>query len=696
MKVRANGKIYTFPDGTSPDEIRVSLEEYFSAQGLSVASETVSYEDRPATPAQFDQMMGDVGTKATSLMSGQEVFSPETSGVPGGTMEEQEFAAQAEIPILDVQGRPIMPPPAEPQMEPSLQEKLIGAAEVLTTLASGATFGAGGMVRGTLEGLTEQILSGEFGTPEAAQMIQQKAMGRAGEATYMPRTQVGQEYVQETADVLSQLPAMAPLAAEAGAIRAGLAGAAQAARAGGRPAVQQMAGQMVRETGREAMDVMVPPPVRQAVQQGIIKPVAAAATRTMEPVRRAGEAVSASIDARQQRKTQGVRDLLKGQPDNAEVVEFRLVNDRVVSDNLASSALKQGWDSAVLGSIKASSNLDKNQMQKMLNIFKIGKKRAAFAAKTRPSGVLGDSMMSRVNFLMKIKSSSGKQIDDIAKTQLRGNPVNFDQPMSTFINDLADIGVAVERGPNGKFKVNLKGSDIEGDAAGATLLNRVLERLGDTNVPDAYGVHTAKRYIDTQVDYGKRRANPLTQQAERVVKKLRRNLNTALGDEFPQYREANTKFSESLQALEDIQDAVGKKVNFESDRAGEAFGTALRKVLSNYASRNTIIDSIDRVETIAKKYGLKIKDDLMTQIIFVNEIDRMFGAVAKGSLKGVFEQGLRKGSDFARSSAAEKAVMLVGRAGEAVRGINEENAIKAIEEILRRQAQEPTGTEVAE
>ena len=646
--------------------------------------------------AQSGSVAGDVGPAATPLMSGDEVFAPEPSGVTGGTLEEQTFAAQTEIPMLDAYGRPIMPPPPEPQVDPAFQEKLVGAAEVLMTLASGATVGAGGMVRGTLEGLAEQILSGEFGTPQAAQMIQEKAMGRAGEETYMPRTELGQEYVQETADVLSSFPAMAPLAAEAGAIRAGLVGAAQAARAGGQPAVQRMGGQLIQETGREAMDVMVPPPVRQAVQQGVIQPVAAAATRTMEPVRRAGEAVSASIDARQQRKTQGVRDLLKGQPDNAEVVEFRLVNDRVVSDNLASSALKQGWDSAVLGSIKASSNLDKNQMQKMLNIFKIGKKRAAFAAKTRPSGVLGDSMMSRVNFLMNVKKESGKQIDNIAKGQLRGKPVNFDQSMSTFISDLADIGVAVERGPNGKFKVNLKGSDIEGDAAGATLLNRVLERLGDTKVPDAYGVHTAKRYIDTQVDYGKRRANPLTQQAERVVKKLRRNLNTALGDEFPQYREANTKFSESLQALEDIQDAVGKKVNFESDRAGEAFGTALRKVLSNYASRNTIIDSIDRVETIAKKYGLQIKDDLINQIIFVNEIDRMFGAVAKGSLKGIFEQSLQKGSDFARSSAAEKAVMLVGKLGEAVRGINEENAIKAIEEILRRQAQEPTGTEVAE
>lgn len=646
--------------------------------------------------AQSGMVAGDVGPAATSLMRGDEVFPPEPSGVTGGTLEEQMMAAESEVPVLDAYGRPIMPPPVQPQVDPEFQEKLIGAAEVLMTLASGATTGVGGMVRGTLEGLSEQILSGEFGTPQAAQMIQQKAMQSAGESTYMPRTPVGQEYVQETAEVLGQLPAVAPVAAEVGAIRAGLAGAAQAARAGRAPAVQQMGAQLARETGREAMDVMVPPPVRGAIQRGVVQPVAEVATRTIEPVRRAGEAVAANIEAMQQRRTQQTRDTLKSQPDSSEVVEFRLVNDRVQADPQASEALKQGFDPAVLGSIKASSNLDKRQMQKMLNIFKLGKKRAAFAAKNRPSGVLGDSMMSRVNFLMSARKESGKQIDRIAQTQLRGQPVNFDQPMSQFISDLADIGVAVERGPNGKFKVNLKGSDIEGDRAGATLLNRVLERLGDTDVPDAYGVHTAKRYIDTQVDYGKRRANPLTQQAERVVKKLRRNLNTALGDAFPEYREQNTKFSDALTALDEIQEAVGKKVNFESDRAGEAFGTALRKVLSNYGSRNQIIDAIDSVETVAKKYGLKINDDLINQIIFVNEIDRMFGAVAPGSFKGQIEQALQKGSDFARSSAAEKAVMILGKAGEAMRGINEENAIKAIEEILRRQTKEPAGTQVAE
>ena len=87
-------------------------------------------------------------------------------------------------------------------------------------------------------------------------------------------------------------------------------------------------------------------------------------------------------------------------------------------------------------------------------------------------------------------------------------------------------------------------------------------------------------YIDTQVSYGKRRVNPLTAEAEYIVKSLRRNLNTALGDEFPQYRQANTRFSDSLTALDQIQDAVGKKVNFESDRSNAAFGTALRKSIN--------------------------------------------------------------------------------------------------------------------
>ena len=74
----------------------------------------------------------------------------------------------------------------------------------------------------------------------------------------------------------------------------------------------------------------------------------------------------------------------------------------------------------------------------------------------------------------------------------------------------------------------------------------------------------------------------------------------------------------------------------------------------------------------------------------------MFGSAATGSLKGVMEQALRKGSDFARSSAAEKAITLAEEVREAVRGINEENAIKSIEEILKRRKPKQPGTALVE
>ena len=54
------------------------------------------------------------------------------------------------------------------QPEPTIGEEVVGAGETALTLGTGATTGAVGFIGGALKGLAEQILSGEFGTPEAA------------------------------------------------------------------------------------------------------------------------------------------------------------------------------------------------------------------------------------------------------------------------------------------------------------------------------------------------------------------------------------------------------------------------------------------------------------------------------------------------------------------------------------------------
>jgi hypothetical protein len=243
---------------------------------------------------------------------------------------------------------------------------------------------------------------------------------------------------------------------------------------------------------------------------------------------------------------------------------------------------------------------------------------------------------------------------------------------------------------DGLAKVNLQGSRIEGDTGGERLLNIVLKRLSKTDAPDALGVHDAKRFIDTQVNYGKKNlANPLTAEAERIVKNLRRNLNQSLGEKFPVYKAANEKYADTITALDDLQKAAGTQIDFDSPNANKALGTAMRKLTSNYGTRANLIDSLDQANQVASKYGMKLDDDIVNQLIFVNELDRMFGAAAQTSLKGQVSEAMQTGLEIARGNTASRAMDLLVEQAQNLRGVNKENAVKAMEELLKRKAGRP-------
>lgn len=138
--------------------------------------------------------------------------------------------------------------------EPTLGEQIVGAGETALALGTGATTGAIGMIGGTLKGLAEQILSGQFGTQQAAELVEQEAMRGAEALTYAPRTQAGQEQTQAVGEALAPLAGVAPMTAELGAITQGVRAAAPAVRAAAQPAIA--AGQRAAA------------PVTQAVQRG--------------------------------------------------------------------------------------------------------------------------------------------------------------------------------------------------------------------------------------------------------------------------------------------------------------------------------------------------------------------------------------------------------------------------------------------
>jgi hypothetical protein len=435
----------------------------------------------------------------------------------------------------------------------------------------------------------------------------------------------------------------------------------------------------------------VPQIVRSATQATAraVAPSGAGIREQIEPTfRESVQSIKATVGEKIAPENQRIiKSQLTQTPDSIDLVNVRLSGTQVVPDNEAASAIKQGWKDGTVASIKAATDKDRSAMTKMLNIFKMGEKREAFRAMNRPADILGDTVQTRVDFLANANQQAGKAIDRIANTRLRGQAVEYDPAINSFLDELGALGVKVEMDQNGVAKAILQGSDIQGDKAAQRILNTVLERLSTAKAPDAYGVHTAKRFIDTQVNYGKKNlANPLTSQAERALKNLRRNLNQSLGEKFPVYKAANEKYADTITALDDLQKAAGTQIDFDSPNANKALGTAMRKLTSNYGTRANLIDSLDQANQVASKYGMKLDDDIVNQLIFVNELDRMFGAAAQTSLKGQVSEAMQTGLDIARGNAAQRAMELVAEKAQNLRGVNKENAIKAMEEILKRKA----------
>jgi hypothetical protein len=483
---------------------------------------------------------------------------------------------------------------------------------------------------------------------------------------------------------VGRLMAAAPGLQVAGGASAGAAG--QIAKESGAGPL----GQIAASVGGGLLPAV--PQVAKAATQAAARAVAPAGAGIREQIeptlKESVQSIKATVSEKIAPEEQRIiKSQLTQTPDSVDLVNVRLSGSQVVPDNEAASAIKQGWKDGTVASIKAATDKDRSAMTKMLNVFKMGEKSDKFRAMNRPADILGDTVQTRVDFLANANQQAGKAIDRIAQSRLRGQAVEYDPAINSFLDELGALGVKVDLDQNGVAKAILQGSDIQGDKAAQRILNTVLDRLSTVNAPDAYGVHTAKRFIDTQVNYGKKNlANPLTQQAERALKNLRRNLNQSLGEKFPVYKAANEKYADTITALDDLQKAAGTQIDFDSPNANKALGVAMRKLTSNYGTRANLIDSLDQANQVASKYGMKLDDDIVNQLIFVNELDRMFGAAADTSLKGQMSQALETGVDIARGNAAKRAMELVAEKAQNLRGVNKENAIKAMEEILKRKA----------
>lgn len=371
--------------------------------------------------------------------------------------------------------------------------------------------------------------------------------------------------------------------------------------------------------------------------------------------------------------------LLKSKPDST-VAKYTLNGrGKIANDPIAQETIKQGVDESVVATIKGATPADKQKALKALDILEKGKTDAKYKALNRSSDVIGESAMERFNTVAKANEQAGKQLDMVAGS-LKGKKVDPTPAVQNFIDELDNLGVKVEYG-----KAVYKGSDIEGLKEPQRILDAVIKRMTEVS-DDANELHKLKRFIDENVAYGKA-GEGLSGRAEGIVKGLRANIDELLDTSFPEYNQVNTQYAQTRNAIDNFSDLAGTRFDPKSPNATKKIGTLARRILSNAQSRTDVLDSLDELQKVAQQYGGKFDDDIVTQTIFVNELERLFGTQAPTSLAGEVTKGVRQAQGVVeRMKSSQGLFDLALQAGaeglEKARGINEEGLTKALRQIL--------------
>ncbi len=424
---------------------------------------------------------------------------------------------------------------------------------------------------------------------------------------------------------------------------------------------------------------------------------------------------SPDVFTRQSATKQAIADKIASGSTDIDTARFKLVSDEVIPDvsvpggqrvvkapakvardASAIETIKQGFDEGVIADVKQASKADKKSMLRMVEIAERSKKNKRFGLGVRPGDVAGDTLMQRLDVVRKANRDAGKSLN-VAAEKLRGKSIEASHIGDSFADDLDNMGISLNRTDSG-IDVDFKGSDIEGLAGPESVIKRVVKRMSSATPPDARELHRLKKFIDEQVTFGKN-AEGLAGQAERVLKGLRANINQTLGDRFPNYKAANLQYSETIGALDTFQDVAGRKMNLTGPNADKATGTLMRRLMSNAQSRVRLLDSINEIESVAKEFGGRLtgqkliggkvqkglESDLLSQVLFADELDAVFGPAARTSLQGQFDQALKQGATAAASPTGlfQAGVDVAGKGVEKLRGINEREAFKSIKQLLR-------------
>ncbi len=358
----------------------------------------------------------------------------------------------------------------------------------------------------------------------------------------------------------------------------------------------------------------------------------------------------------------------------------KLGNDRFTPRvyNMVREARKQGFDDDMTTMMANASPIDKRAHLKMVNVAEKGLRDPKFRAEFRPSDIPGDSLLKQISFIKSNNDKAGKQLGKISKGM--NKQIDVSEPINGFIKNLDDIGVKM----NADGVPEFEGSLIEFSGPAKTLVNNTLTKIQRKKTqPTGLEAHEFKKFLDEDLSHGKKQEGGVSGKVQRIFGDLRRGINESIGSEYPKYKEANKRFSDTITALDSLQDVVGKKLNFNGPNADKATGTALRSLMNNTKGRANLIDAVNNIQETANKYGGSFSDDILEQMLVADELESVITGGGRTSLRGEVGKGnVDAAIDISQMTLPGAAAAGAKALNKKWRGVNQENQIKSLKKLL--------------
>lgn len=328
-----------------------------------------------------------------------------------------------------------------------------------------------------------------------------------------------------------------------------------------------------------------------------------------------------------------------GQNTGKDFAKIKLANGQVVSDPRGIQAVNSGIDQKNVAVIKAMDSKDREAAKKMIELAK-----RAMDDKTiidRPADIVGENFLKPVRALGELNKGFGSQLDDVALS-LKGQPVSAKPALSAFTEKLLKEGATFADDGT----IQLSESTFRTNPKAMGLLEKAYKEVANT-ADDGLALHRTKKALDELVEFGKSSDGALGN-AERIVKGLRKSVDSVLDAKFPAYNKINTDWSATKDALDEVGDILGSKFDIKSGKFADIrAGSVMRRILGEGAGRGDILQTIQAVEEIAKKYNVPLEGSTVKQIIFADTLSDIYGTQATTGLQGAVERavGRVKGGD---------------------------------------------------